>query len=119
MPHSDVFDNWLRDQRRQARKLKKAEGVDGKRKVIPRNFSGPAPLPATSTNEPPSSPGKVLVMQLRALRGEQLFHPDDAKLDQRRKPAALRLLSESIMGGMDDAEEFGEEMEEEYLSETA
>jgi hypothetical protein len=35
--------------------------------------------PTNPTNHKPGSWGKLLVMQERALRGEELFHPEDCK----------------------------------------
>jgi hypothetical protein len=42
------------------------------------NFCGNAPLPLPTT-APPASPEKVAVLEERARRGEQLFHPEDAR----------------------------------------
>lgn len=41
------------------------------------------PLPAEPTNDLPGTLEKLLVMAERARRGERLFHPDDAKRNDR------------------------------------
>jgi hypothetical protein len=40
---------------------------------------GPVPLPVEATDAAPGTGDKVAVMQGRALRGEQLFHPGDSR----------------------------------------
>ena len=50
----------------------KARGLGGDR-------TGPAPLPVEATGAAPGTVEKVAVMHARARRGEQLFHPGDAK----------------------------------------
>lgn len=39
------------------------------------------PLPDRPTHHLPGTPGKIAVMRRRAAKRQQLFHPDDARLD--------------------------------------
>jgi hypothetical protein len=45
----------------------------------PETFRGKRPLPAEPTQARPGTEAKILVMQARAERGDQLHHPADAK----------------------------------------
>lgn len=38
-----------------------------------------APLPSEPTTAPPNTPEKIEVLRDRAMRGEELFHPQDAR----------------------------------------
>lgn len=54
------------------------------RSEIPDSY-GERPLPSEPTQYLPGTEEKIRVMAERAIRGEQLFHPDDAKLPRSRK----------------------------------
>ena len=43
---------------------------------------GPRPLPDEPTDEMPGEIGKLLVLQARALAGQQLHHPQDRRVDR-------------------------------------
>jgi hypothetical protein len=44
-------------------------------------LTGQRPLPATATSALPGTEAKILVLQARAARRQQLHHPDDARLE--------------------------------------
>jgi hypothetical protein len=48
--------------------------------IAPDTYRADQPLPAQVTDHLPGAPGKLAVLAERAARGEQLFHPRDAKL---------------------------------------
>ena len=52
---------------------------------------GRQPLPGRPTRHPPGSPGKLRVLARRAARGEQLWHPGDARDWSAIRAAAIRL----------------------------
>jgi hypothetical protein len=68
MPRSPDHDDWLRAWLR--------KHGPGRR---PNDRAGPGKPPIRATSAPPGSPAKIEVMEGRALRGEALFHPDDAR----------------------------------------
>lgn len=57
-------------------------------------------LPATPTAALPGTAEKIEVMRERASRGEQLHHPQDARLDQADLPALLDLFGGLSAGRM-------------------
>ena len=52
----------------------------GSKRASTPDFTGPAPLP-DPTATLPGSREKMLVLSERALAGQQLFHPDDAVIE--------------------------------------
>lgn len=50
------------------------------RKGVPDAY-GSAPLPSAPTRADPGTAAKVRVLEARAARREQLFHPDDVRVD--------------------------------------
>jgi hypothetical protein len=52
-------------------------------KELTRKTVGGRPLPARPTRELPGTEGKVKQMRTRWRKGEHLFHPDDAKRDDK------------------------------------
>lgn len=52
------------------------------------NLTGPRPLPDTPTTAAPGTPEKLAVLAYRAKRGQQLFHPADARFEGDPRPLA-------------------------------
>jgi hypothetical protein len=48
---------------------------------VPDDFHGPAAVPPSPTQALPGSRAKVLVLRLRALRGQDLHHREDRTFD--------------------------------------
>lgn len=61
------------------RALYPAVGKFGNRGVG--NLTGRRPMPASPTQAAPGTPAKLEVMAERARRGERLWHPDDATVE--------------------------------------
>jgi hypothetical protein len=63
------------------------------------DFCGTPPPAGEPTDQPPGSPGKLLVLQARAAARVALFHPDDLILDREKISTICRLLPREFAGG--------------------